>query len=81
MTTLSNAMFNFSAWDFSTGNHPKRLFSLRVQEAGPLPDETRILRQGFIEALFEPFTPERVRVTSQRPSADAIEGAFVGARA
>jgi len=77
MTTLSNAMFNFSAWDFAAGDE-QHLFSLHVRQAALLPEETRILLQGFIEALFEPFTEDRVRVTSRRPSADAI--VFEGVR-
>jgi hypothetical protein len=77
MTTLSNAMFNFSAWEFVAGDGAN-LFSLHVREAGPLPDETRILLTGFIEALFTPFTPDPVRVTSRRPMAGEIvfEGAW-----
>ena len=81
MTTLSNAMFNFSAWEFAAGDGEK-LFTLRVREAAALPDETRILLTGFIEALFAPFTEDPVRVVSRRPTPDAIdfEGAWGGAR-
>lgn len=78
MTTLSNAMFNFSAWEFASGDE-QQLFSLHVRQAAELPEETRILLQGFIEALFDPFAEDSVRVTSRRPSADAIvfEGVWV----
>lgn len=71
MTTLSPAMFNFSKWEFVPGD-ASRLFSLNVREAGPLPDETRILLQGFIEALFTPFTSDPVRVVGRRASEDWI---------
>jgi hypothetical protein len=77
MTTLSNAMFNFSAWEFVAGDQ-QQLFSLHVRQAAELPEETRILLQGFIEALFEPFSEDRVHVTGRRPSADAI--VFEGVR-
>jgi hypothetical protein len=72
MTTLSNAMFNFSAWEFHAQDGPERVFSLEVRDAAPLPDETRVLLTGFIEALFAPFTQDPVRVSSRRPSPDAI---------
>ena len=83
MTTLSPAMFSFSRWEFVAGD-AARLFSLNVHEAGDIPEETRILLQGFIEALFVPFTDDRVQVTSRRPSPDLIvyEGArLTGSRA
>jgi hypothetical protein len=79
MTTLSPAMFNFSSWEFVPGDAAK-LFSLHVRQAALLPDETRILLQSFIEALFEPFTQDPVRVVSRRPSPDEIvfEGTWAG---
>jgi hypothetical protein len=75
MTTLSSTMFNFSRWEFvasSTLESAAPLFSLRVSEAAALPDETRIVLEGFIESLFTPFTPEKIEVRSQRPTPDAI---------
>ena len=83
MTTLSPAMFSFSRWEFVAGD-AVRLFSLNVHEAGDIPEDTRVLLQGFIEALFVPFTDDRVQVTSRRPSPDLIvyEGArLTGSRA
>ena len=79
MTTLSPAMFNFSKWEFVPGDGVT-LFSLHVREVGPMPDETRILLTGFIESLFTPFTQDKVRVVSRRPSADVVlfEGAWDG---
>jgi hypothetical protein len=72
MTTLSNAMFNFSAWEFVAHTGSERVFSLRVRECAPLPEETRILLTGFIEALFGPFTQNPVHVSSSRPSPDCV---------
>ena len=83
MITLSNAMFSFSKWEFAPVDDPRLLFRLLVREAASLPEETRVLLQGFIEALFHPFTDDPVHVSSRRPSADVIffEGSLVAARA
>jgi hypothetical protein len=71
MTTLSKAMFSFSTWEF-VPPEDGALFTLRVTEARHLPDETRVLLEGFIRSLFEPFTDEAIAVTSRRPAPDRI---------
>jgi len=75
MLTLSNTMFNFSCWKFlpPDANQAGDLrFSLRVTEAAGLPEETRIVLEGFIESLFMPFTHEKIQVRSHRPTPDTI---------
>lgn len=81
MTTLSKAMFNFSSWEF-VGNEASEagpggagqvpIFTLKVVEARELPDETRILLEGFIASLFTPFTDQPVSVRGRRPTPDVI---------
>jgi hypothetical protein len=71
MTTLSAAMFNFSRWEFVP---PEKgaLFTLNAAGARELPEETRILLEGFIASLFEPFTDAVIRVQSRRATPDLI---------
>jgi hypothetical protein len=72
MMTLSNAMFNFSHWEFVAHQDRIRPFSIHVSDAEALPEATRILLQGFIEHVFNQFAEEPIRVSSSRPSPDSI---------
>lgn len=72
MMTLSNAMFNFSHWEFVAHQDQSGPFSIHVSDAAALPDATRVLLQGFIEHVFNQFTDVPVRVTSSRPSPESI---------
>ena len=72
MTTLSPAMFNFSKWEFRAHDDARHIFTLEVTGARDLPEETRILLEGFIASLFVPFTSDRVEVRSRRPQPDLM---------
>ena len=67
---LSKLYFNFSEWDFE-GDDLEH-FTVVVSDAAPLPEPCRYTTLGFMQHLVLQFTGKRVRLTSQRPSADRI---------
>jgi hypothetical protein len=73
-------MFNFSSWEFVSHevDEGKRhrsdapIFTLNVTGARDLPEETRVLLEGFIASLFKPFTEQVVTVRGRRQAPDVI---------
>ena len=76
MVTLSQAMFNFSSWEFVASEAADaaagRLFFLKVEGARDLPEATFLLLQGFVESLFKPFTEAVITVRGRRSTPDRI---------
>jgi hypothetical protein len=68
MITLAPLMYNFSRWSIVTRDD-KRGFRIEVAEAGPLPEPSVPVLEGFIETMVNRALEEgaRVRAVRERP--------------
>lgn len=71
MITLSTNMYNFSIWRFAS-DPDGRTHRLEVVEATAFPEVSRIVIEGFIDALTTRGMKIKARVSSARPAPDRI---------
>jgi hypothetical protein len=71
MITLSTNMYNFSIWSFASDPDGKT-HRLEVVEAAAFPEVSRIVVEGFIDALTTRGMKIKARVSSARPAPDRI---------
>jgi hypothetical protein len=71
MITLAPLMYNFSRWSIVTRDD-KRGFRIEVAEAGPLPDTSVPVLEGFIETMVNRALEEGARVCAVRERRDLL---------
>lgn len=71
MITLAPLMYNFSRWSIVTRDD-RRGFRIEVSEAGPLPESSVPVLEGFIETMVNRALEEGARVQAVRERADLL---------
>ena len=72
VASLAGAIFNVSRWRFRVDPRDRGVHLIEVDDAGELPEVSRLAAQGFIEYTASRLSTSPVRVTSERSGRDRI---------
>lgn len=71
IVSLARAIYNFSDWRYEAHGEDQG-FAIYVQNAGDLPEVSRLATQGFIQHVASRAGGRPIRVASHRPAPDTI---------
>jgi len=72
IVTLAPAMFNFTRWSFHVDSDTSKRFTIKVKDAGELPELLRYSAAGFCHAVAEAACKAKLSIRHERVRSDEI---------